>query len=124
MGLTQAQEMSKYNCLYERADNKRVAGWQQIRTRLKGRDGKPLLYITKDCKSLLRTLPIMQYDKTKPEDLDTTQEDHLLDVLRYICMARPITVDIKEAILSPEDDFWQNFSPHNSRNKKSERNYE
>ena len=122
--MTQAEEMAKYKCIYQRADNKRVAGWQQIRTRLMGRDSKPLLYITEDCKSLIRTLPIMQYDKTKPEDLDTSLEDHLMDVLRYICMARPITIDIQEAIPDPVTDFWQNFNPHNMRNRKKERSYE
>jgi len=124
MGMTQAEELAKYGCIYERADNKRVAGWQQIRSRLTGRDGKPLIYITEGCKSLIRTLPIMQYDKTKPEDLDTSLEDHLLDVLRYICMARPITIDIKEAVPDPAKDFWNNFNPHQIRKNKKVINYE
>lgn len=124
MGMTQAEELAKYGCIYERADNKRVAGWQQIRSRLTGRDGKPLIYITEGCKSLIRTLPIMQYDKTKPEDLDTSLEDHLLDVLRYICMARPITIDIKEVVPNPGKDFWDNFNPHQIRKNKKVINYE
>jgi hypothetical protein len=124
MGMTQAEELGKYGCIYERADNKRVAGWQQIRSRLTGRDGKPLIYIMESCKNLIRTLPIMQYDKTKPEDLDTSLEDHLLDVLRYICMARPMTIDIKEAIPDPTKDFWDNFNPHQIRKQKKTNNYE
>ena len=124
MGMTQAEELAKYGCIYQRADNKRVAGWQQIRARLLGRDGSPLIYITEDCKSLIRTLPIMQYDKTKPEDLDTSLEDHLMDVLRYICMARPITINVKEAILSPEEDFYQNFNPAAIRTRKKITSYE
>lgn len=124
MGMTQAEELAKYGCIYERADNKRVAGWQQIRSRLTGRDGKPLIYITEGCKNLIRTLPIMQYDKTKPEDLDTSLEDHLLDDLRYICMARPITIDIKEAVPNPAKDFWDNFNPHQIRKNKKVINYE
>jgi len=123
-GMTQAQELAKYGCVYQRADNKRVAGWQQIRGRLRGRDGKPLLYITEDCKSLIRTLPIMQYDKSKPEDLNSDLEDHLMDVARYICMAKAITIDIKEAIPDPVTDFWDNFNPHQVRKQKKYKNYE
>jgi hypothetical protein len=124
MGMTQAEELAKYGCIYERADNKRVAGWQQIRTRLTGKDGRPLMYITEDCKNLIRTLPIMQYDRTKPEDLDTALEDHLLDVARYIAMSRPITIDIKEALPDPTQDFWENFNPHQVRKGKKNKNYE
>lgn len=122
-----AEMMAQEAVKYRPADNKRVAGWQQIRTRLIGSDGKPMLYIVEDCKSLIRTLPAMQYDKTKPEDLDTNMEDHLVDTLRYICMARPVTIDIKEQTLSPQEDFWLNFNPaqlRRNRENLNKSNYE
>ena len=34
---------------------------------------------------------MMMYDEVKTEDLDTTLEDHAVDELRYMCMARPIS---------------------------------
>ena len=71
-----AEQMYKEKCYWRPADNKRVAGWQQIRQRFTGIDGKPLLYFFNTCQNLIRTLPIMQYDKTRPEDLDTKLEDH------------------------------------------------
>ena len=87
-----ANQFAKQNVGWHEADNKRVNGWQQIRARLTGNeDGLPLLYITKTCKNLLRTLPLMQYDTTKPEDLNSDLEDHAVDTLRYLCMTRPIT---------------------------------
>ena len=58
------------------AANERVAGWQQVRGRLNGIDGQPTLYFFNTCKNLIRTLPVMQYDKTRPEDLDSSMEDH------------------------------------------------
>ena len=61
--------MAKEKIYWQAADNKRVAGWQQIRARFSGQDDKPLLYFTNNCKNLIRTLPIMQYDNSKPEDL-------------------------------------------------------
>ena len=86
-----ANQFERQNIGWQQADNKRVNGWQQIRARLTGNeDGLPLLYITKTCKNLLRTLPIMQYDTTKPEDLNSDLEDHAVDTLRYLCMTRPI----------------------------------
>ena len=32
----------------------------------------------------------MLYSGTAPEDVDTSQEDHVADECRYFCMARPI----------------------------------
>lgn len=124
MGMTQAEELAKYGCLYERADNRRVAGWQQIRARLRGKDGRPLMYITEDCINLIRTLPVMQYDKTNAEDLDSDLEDHLADIARYISMARPITIDIKQAIPDPEKEFWDKFTPYEVRKEKKQKTYE
>ena len=54
------------------------------------------MYIFKNCKNTIRTLPLLMYDEHKPEDLDTTQEDHIADAIRYFCMARPIKPIEKE----------------------------
>ena len=58
----------------------------QVHQRLK--EGK--LKIFSSCVHLIRTLPALTYDKTKVEDVDTKQEDHAYDAVRYMCMARPI----------------------------------
>lgn len=65
----------KYKHPYFReADNERVSGWSQIRQRLIA--SPPLLYIFATCPYLLETLPSMTIDKRKPEDMDTTGNDH------------------------------------------------
>jgi len=84
---------------------------------LKGVDDKPLLYIMDNCKNLIRTLPIMQYDKTKPEDLDTKLEDHALDTMRYLCMSRPVTVELPKSLLEIGEQWHKDFNPHNVRKK-------
>jgi hypothetical protein len=114
-GKSIAEEMADAGCHYREADNKRVNGWQQVRGRFTGQDGQPLLYITKDCRNLIRTLPVMQYDTTKPEDLDSDLEDHLCDTLRYICMSRPIVIDIPKTPLEISEQWWKDFNPHNMR---------
>ena len=84
---------------WRRADNSRVAqrgamgGWDEVRARLRGNEGKPALYIFATCPHLIRTLPALQHDTLKPEDVDTDGEDHAPDALRYGCMSRPFTRD-------------------------------
>lgn len=66
------------------ASNRRVDGWNSLKEYLKHDNGKPNLYIFSNCVKLIEYLPQMIHDKYKPEDLDTTMEDHALDALRYV----------------------------------------
>jgi hypothetical protein len=72
------------------ADNSRIPGWVQVRSRLIGEDERPLIYFFATCLDSIRTLPIVQHDEHKPEDVDTDGEDHAPDDIRYACMSRPI----------------------------------
>jgi len=78
------------------ADNKRVpgrgamGGWDQMRGRLVGdEDGLPMLVTFSTCVDSIRTIPALQHDPLKPEDLDSDMEDHAGDDWRYACMSRP-----------------------------------
>lgn len=82
-----AESMAK--CRWHKADNKRLPGWEQVRQRLVGQDGKPMLYAAHQCEDFWRTMPTLQHDETNPEDLDTDGEDHIADEVRYACMSRP-----------------------------------
>jgi hypothetical protein len=88
-GPTIAEELGRFGVYFTKADNNRPAGWQQVRLRLEEYEGAPLLQIFSTCKHLIRTLPALQHDPTKPEDLDTKSEDHAADALRYGLMSRP-----------------------------------
>lgn len=87
--------MARGGVPWRAADNKRVAargamgGWDLVRSRLKGMDGKPMLYVFNTCRDLIRTLPALQHDEKRPEDLDTDGEDHAADTLRYGMASRP-----------------------------------
>ncbi len=81
---------------FRRADNKRLArfgalgGWDQVRSRLVGdSNGRALIYFFDICGAAIRTLPALQHDLDKPEDVDTDSEDHAPDEIRYACMSRP-----------------------------------
>ena len=91
-----AERMARAAKVYFRpADNARVArngalgGWDQMRARLKGDDNGPGLMIFATCRDLIRTLPALQHDSDRPEDVDTDGEDHAPDEARYACMSRP-----------------------------------
>lgn len=91
-----AQMMAKEGVFFRHADNKRVSqkgalsGWDQMRTRLVGDDdGNPMLFVFDTCRDFIRTVPVLQHDPDKPEDLDTDGEDHVADEARYACMSRP-----------------------------------
>jgi hypothetical protein len=43
------------------------------------------------CRDTIRTLPLVQHDASRVEDLDTNSEDHAVDCLRYACASRPWT---------------------------------
>ena len=63
---------------------------RDMECKIYGHAGRPMLYIFSTCKNTLRTLPILQYSARDPEDLDTTEEDHIADALRYFCMMSPL----------------------------------
>lgn len=82
--------------IFRPADNKRVAGrgamggWDQMRARLVGDDdGNPMVVCFSTCTDSIRTIPALQHDSDKPEDLDSDMEDHASDDWRYACMSRP-----------------------------------
>lgn len=71
----------------DKSPGSRVHGWQLIRQMLRATidnsSDQKHLYITTDCPHLIRTMPMMQRDDKKIEDIDTKLEDHLCDILRY-----------------------------------------
>lgn len=120
-----------YYVYWRKADNARVArngalgGWDQVRARLIGTaqrnpgdgsinwsTGAPMIYFFSTCADSIRTLPALQHDKTRAEDVDTDSEDHAPDEIRYGCMSRPWVNDLpgqnepkflQDATL---DDLW------------------
>lgn len=96
-----ASRMLDRGVLFSPADNKRVrqagamGGWDQMRGRLAGEDlgepvgARPMIYTFDCCTDSIRTIPALQHDKTRMEDLDSSMEDHAADDWRYACMSRP-----------------------------------
>lgn len=87
---TIADDMGGKGVRWERSDKSpgsRKIGLELMRTRLeeagKPHPEEPALYIFDHCRNLLEHLPVLQRDPNKIEDVDTKQEDHDYDSLRY-----------------------------------------
>ncbi|MFZ4761250.1 MAG: terminase large subunit domain-containing protein [Alphaproteobacteria bacterium] len=84
-----AERMAKSGVLFRPADNKRLTGWDNVRARLLGDEDGAMLYVFSSCVHLIRTLPALQHDSARAEDVNSDSEDHAADALRYACMSRP-----------------------------------
>jgi hypothetical protein len=87
-GPSQAERAHNGGILFRKADNQRELGWQEMYRRIK--DG--MLYVFDTCPEFIRTIPAIQSDEKRPEDITQTNrggEDHIADETRYACMSRP-----------------------------------
>lgn len=102
-----ADIMERERVFWNKGDHSRIPGKMQIHNRLAfDDDGKPMLYVFSTCKHCIRTLPSLVYSETDVEDVDTKQEDHIYDELRYICMEHPINPPKRK-----NDDKTKGFDP-------------
>lgn len=89
-GPSHAETMLGRGIVLRRGDNSRIAGYLAVRDRIAGNDEGPMLYATTNCHAgFWRTLPDIVMDERHVEDVDTSQEDHCYDDVRYACMSRP-----------------------------------
>ena len=87
-----AETAARCGIYFVPGDHKRIPGWMQCHYRLQFDDeGRARMYVFDNCRAFIRTIPLLQFSKTEPEDLDTEQEDHVADEWRYLCMSRPVT---------------------------------
>lgn len=86
-----AAMMEKEGVYFEKGNHNRLAGKMQVHYRLSfDEEGLPMFYVFDHCRNMIRTLPQLYYDPVNPEDVDTRQEDHLYDALKYFFMSNPL----------------------------------
>jgi hypothetical protein len=106
------ERMRRARVSFRPADNTRVgkagalSGWDQLRARIVGTDGAPMLYVFDTCRDFIRTVPVLQHDPIRAEDLDTGAEDHIADEARYACLSRPLTAR-RQALAANPPDRWE-----------------
>ena len=106
------ERMRRAGVRFRPADNTRVgkagalSGWDQMRARIAGTEAGPMLAVFDSCRDFIRTVPVLQHDRLRPEDLDTSAEDHIADETRYACLARAMPPPIP-ATPPAADDSWR-----------------
>lgn len=74
-----AECAGKHGVYFSPGDHQRIPGWMQVHYRLAfDENGLAMMYVFKNCKAFIRTMPLLMYDEHRPEDLDTDGEDHCL----------------------------------------------
>ena len=103
VGESIAETAAKHQVYFTPGDHKRIPGWMQCHYRMVfDEHGFPMFYVFTNCKHFIRTIPLLQYDEHKPEDLDTDGEDHIADAWRYFLQSRPI-----KPRMAPKKDTYQ-----------------
>jgi hypothetical protein len=129
------ERMRRAGVAFRAADNTRVgkagalSGWDQLRARIGGAPARaghgggggggaetgdraetaPMLYVFDTCRDFIRTVPVLQHDPARPEDLDTGAEDHIADEARYACLSRPLTARRPAPVVNPTDRWEQEW---------------
>jgi hypothetical protein len=100
-GTTIAGQYSRLGITLRCATTERVNGWAEILQRFGDVEAgiRPTLFIHKRCGRLLETLPALQHDPNRPEDVlkvDTDEDgiggDDTADALRYLVATRSRTI--------------------------------
>lgn len=106
------ETMARQGVHFHEADNKRVpnqgaiGGWDQVRARLNGdAEGRAMLFFFSNCRHTIRTLPALQHDENRVEDVMTDSEDHAGDETRYACMSRPWIAPAPSAHTKDKEDY-------------------
>ena len=61
--------------------------------------GRPGLQVMECCRNLIRTLPLLQLDKNKPEQVNTEMEDHCYDSVGHVLTSMPGRPEKRDEIL-------------------------
>jgi len=87
-GKSVADIFAEHGVYLTKTSNDRVDGWMAVKEWLKVRDGEPRLHFFPNCRNIIRTLPLLQYDEKKPNDVANTPHEltHAPDALRGWCV--------------------------------------
>ncbi len=103
---------------WQSGDRERIAGWQQIRQRLKGyqfrgEEWKPMLYVMDSCPVTIKAIPALQTKDVTEDAQDVGGAAHVGAALRYGCMSRPWVYREKKKRIAP-----QGFTLADFRNRR------
>ena len=92
------------------ADDRRIPGWRVLKEYLSAREGKPRLFICRNCYELIHSMQSLLCDKNRAEDASSEPHSitHTPEALRYAVMSR------FECFATPVDVLPFNFKKKSS----------
>ena len=93
---------------WKKGPNSRVNQIAALHEMLRVVNGQSRIKIMRNCRHLIRTLPVIQRDKNNPEDIDTRGEDHAIDTLRaMIASGIPTRDDLRKRTIRQYRETFQ-----------------
>lgn len=100
---TMADDFREHGCPLMLGNTARVYGWKQLRSRLQGEEGVPMIYLVKSCVYARQYLPMLPYNDGNREDAaESGEATHSCDAIRLACTTKPI---VKEAPIEKSRDL-------------------
>lgn len=85
-----------------KANKDRINGWRIFKQFL----AQKKIFFFENCENLIRTLPLLVYDRFKTDDIDSHQEDHCADAIRYGIMSF-YGETREEKPQTPTEELWR-----------------
>ena len=83
--------MEREGVFFNKGKHARLSGKMQCHYRFAFDEHElPRAYVFKNCTHFIRTIPSLVYDSKNVEDVNTSQEDHDYDAMRYFFMENPV----------------------------------
>lgn len=108
VGATINDDFMGEGVFFLKADNDREQGIHQVHRMIQIEEdidkttgevhNLPQFYAFRNIEHFWRTMGQMRSDPKRPDDVDTTQEDHIYDVFRYYCMFKPVRPKKRDGI--------------------------
>ena len=103
-GTSIAEQYGRHGIKLRHANMDRINGWAEVQQRLGDPPAgiPPTLFIHSRCRRLIETLPALQHDPNRPEDIlksdpddDGNGGDDAADALRYLLATKPRTLVVR-----------------------------
>ena len=121
-GRSVADIFAEHGVYLTRTSNDRVDGWMAVKEWLKPRmceDGieRPRLRFFPNCRNIIRTLPLLQYDERRPNDVRNEPHEltHAPDALRGFCVYR--TAAGRTDAAAPRQKLVDRYAPPRGRRR-------
>jgi hypothetical protein len=103
-GTSIAEQYGRHGIKLRHANMDRINGWAEVQQRLGDPPAgiPPTLFIHSRCRRLIESLPALQHDPNRPEDIlksdlddDGNGGDDAADALRYLLATKPRTLVVR-----------------------------